>query len=1022
MNQSSSNNPNSLSGAEELLSLLSSYDFDEAKKLYNQKYYGIVNKDWFYNNLVEYRRLAIKNEENEARNAIKELLRVYDFNGAMDLYEKKYTNIITYEEFKKLRHPYKVAKDKIDQEIQLSTQKTILSLLKKDCFNEAEDLATSRCPVLIKNGWLAKQKTTIAENKLSGLFRKYYFDKATEKYQNNYLNIVSREWFDDQLNTYKKQKADKEWEEKRRLVDGALANYNFLEADQKAGDLTYSKKYLETKALYVAKWFRECVRYKNGEKEELYTLDNEQALAIAETRNNVLVAARAGSGKTRTLVAKIILLIAKYNYFYKDLLVFVFNTDARSEINERLKNITVNGVQIVDDDMANTFHSFAYKLIYNTPEDKDIFGEILYDRGHAQNRTAFIQELLKDFPKEKIYEFFRNESLRNQSGDNNRYEIYDVLRDEQYDTLDGKIVRSRSEKIICDYLFEHGIKYHYENEIFTNGLEKVCSSENDKKRLKKYNSIKPDFYLPDYKLYWEHWMFNGQEDTKALDANILPIYDKYVTERNWKQWFYGKEWLDEKKKYLIDQRKSVFDFIDSNGLIETYRPQGVDRKKFEAFIYKILHYKGIHKDYLSKSERIDLVWEKQIKRFTKMVESFIDRAEQKYYMDFNRLKADIDELDCDERTKSFLNISFDCYRKYIYFLRRDAFGKSPLENERSGLAEFSRYGMDFNMLLKRAIEAIKRNTDSAIKDIISTKKYIIIDEYQDFSELFYELIRTIIDVTSEVNNVGLFAVGDDWQAINRFAGSDVSFFTSFRKYFPIDSTKHEISANYRSSNKVVSESLKVIQNSLNEYSDISAKSNVNGSVFILDPSKTFIDYVGNEDWIYRDASSNIKTVHQKKIIEQNLKECTESVIGNYIKDTHITKSILLLHRNNKFSFFLEIQQFLELLKEVVCRKYGVSKDEANEKISMLTMHKAKGLESDVVIILEADKGVIPAIHQNTCLYEIFGESIQVSLDDQARLFYVAMTRAKEDLYILHINENEFEQNGFVRYINPSKRG
>ena len=69
-----------------------------------------------------------------------------------------------------------------------------------------------------------------------------------------------------------------------------------------------------------------------------------------------------------------------------------------------------------------------------------------------------------------------------------------------------------------------------------------------------------------------------------------------------------------------------------------------------------------------------------------------------------------------------------------------------------------------------------------------------------------------------------------------------------------------------------------------------------------------------------------------------------------------------------------------------------------------------------MIILEADDGIIPMYHQDTHLFEIFGETEQIVLDDQKNLFYVAITRAKEKLYILH-NKNPKGRNGFIEFVN-----
>ena len=91
----------------------------------------------------------------------------------------------------------------------------------------------------------------------------------------------------------------------------------------------------------------------------------------------------------------------------------------------------------------------------------------------------------------------------------------------------------------------------------------------------------------------------------------------------------------------------------------------------------------------------------------------------------------------------------------------------------------------------------------------------------------------------------------------------------------------------------------------------------------------------------------------------------------------------------------------------------MSVKEFNEKVQVMTMHKSKGLEAEVVIILEADEGVIPKTHPDTQLYGVFGETEEVAWADQARLFYVAMTRAKRRLYIIH---DKTAGAGFVKYL------
>lgn len=71
-----------------------------------------------------------------------------------------------------------------------------------------------------------------------------------------------------------------------------------------------------------------------------------------------------------------------------------------------------------------------------------------------------------------------------------------------------------------------------------------------------------------------------------------------------------------------------------------------------------------------------------------------------------------------------------------------------------------------------------------------------------------------------------------------------------------------------------------------------------------------------------------------------------------------------------------------------------------------TIHSFQGLEADIVIILQACNGIFPLIHPDNHLFEIFGHKIKDAFDEERRLFYVALTRAKEKLYILTERDSE----------------
>ncbi|GGH01780.1 hypothetical protein GCM10007415_42380 [Parapedobacter pyrenivorans] len=81
--------------------------------------------------------------------------------------------------------------------------------------------------------------------------------------------------------------------------------------------------------------------------------------------------------------------------------------------------------------------------------------------------------------------------------------------------------------------------------------------------------------------------------------------------------------------------------------------------------------------------------------------------------------------------------------------------------------------LDFNDMINFATELISQNKPKY------SYKYIIIDEYQDISFSRFKLIMEI----RELSGARLVCVGDDRQSIYRFAGSDISLFCNFGKYF-----------------------------------------------------------------------------------------------------------------------------------------------------------------------------------------------------------------------------------------------
>ncbi len=107
--------------------------------------------------------------------------------------------------------------------------------------------------------------------------------------------------------------------------------------------------------------------------------------------------------------------------------------------------------------------------------------------------------------------------------------------------------------------------------------------------------------------------------------------------------------------------------------------------------------------------------------------------------------------------------------------------------------------------------------------------------------------------------------------------------------------------------------------------------------------------------------------------------------------------------NTKEEFLVHVQNFNEELKNQKLTKTN------NEAITLTTMHGAKGLEFDAVFVISVVEGVIP--HEKSKTVD--------EIEEERRLFYVAITRAKRFLYISTINtryEQKVEKSLFLKEI------
>lgn len=273
--------------------------------------------------------------------------------------------------------------------------------------------------------------------------------------------------------------------------------------------------------------------------------------------------------------------------------------------------------------------------------------------------------------------------------------------------------------------------------------------------------------------------------------------------------------------------------------------------------------------------------------------------------------------------------------------------------------------IDFNDMLLLATNFVKVNS-------IKKYKYIIVDEYQDTSFIRYLFLKEIIKNTG----AKITCVGDDYQSIYRFSGCDLNMFLDFKKYFGRFKLL-KIANTYRNSQELI---------------------NVAGR-FIMK----------NKRQLYKKLKSSkhlnkpIKIVYKKK-----LNELLDMITGKY-------DSVLILGRNN-----FDIKKYSNIFtsNNIVYK---------NKKIRFLTVHSSKGLEDECVVLINLTDDILGfpnKIKDSKILSYVSLKADKYPYEEERRLFYVALTRTKNEVYLLVDKKNESifvkelikDYNNYIEYI------
>ena len=328
-------------------------------------------------------------------------------------------------------------------------------------------------------------------------------------------------------------------------------------------------------------------------------------------------------------------------------------------------------------------------------------------------------------------------------------------------------------------------------------------------------------------------------------------------------------------------------------------------------------------------------------RFIIFCLNFIQGFKVKGYdkTDFNKLKA----IYQDERTKMFLDFVENVYDYYQEQLKINHY-------------------IDFEDMINEAYQKLG--------NIKLDYKYVIIDEYQDISQQRFNLAKKI----SEVSCAKIIAVGDDFQSIFAFAGSDISLFTEFSHLMGYASLL-KITHTYRNSQQLI---------------------NVAGNFVMTNQKQIKKQLISSKKLEFPIAviaydDSNNKTKNKITMLNKCLADIQKN-FGNRQK-------ILLIGRYNFEKYYLiNSDDFSEISSDKI-----KAKKFPDFEIDFLSAHSSKGLGYDQVIILNGDDGTygFPSQIKDDPIMQVINVVDNSYLfAEERRLFYVALTRTKNKVYIL----------------------
>lgn len=648
-------------------------------------------------------------------------------------------------------------------------------------------------------------------------------------------------------------------------------------------------------------------------------LTREQAHAVICFDNRVQVIASAGSGKTSTMVAKTAYALHRNLVPAEKILLLAFNKDAAEELEQRIKD-RLHPLDLDGDQVAaRTFHAFGLEVIGKATGRKPALAPWLENGQDHDHLMRLVDELRDTNPRFRtLWDLFR-------------IVLGTDLPEFGQEQDDPDLWETATNASALRTLQGETVKSHGERMIadwlFYNGVQYRYEAryEHDTTDA-EHRQYCPDFYYPDIDAYHEHF---------ALDAHGRAPrtgFEGYLDGVTWKR--------------ATHQQYGTT-------LLETTTAGTWDGTAF-SYLERELTDRGLTLD--PNPDRP--VPGRQVIENANLVRTF-----RTFLIHAKSNRLDDAALRDNLKSRPGLRNRF----RHSIFLTLFASIRNKWEQELAA----ENY-IDFEDMLNRAADHIEAGRwDSGYH-------LVMVDEMQDASHARARLVRALVNHSDRY----LFAVGDDWQSINRFAGADLSVMTDFHRWFGTGQTLR-LERTFRSPQSI---------------SDISSAFIQKNPQQLPKQVKSLTPEIGTPVRIVAVSNTNRFA---------NSADRFADAVNTYLEQLNGEVGSGAVPAGAKGKVQVRILARYRHLLNSIPAGYGNRWDHLNIQIN--TVHGAKGLEADYIVILGMTKGRYgfpSTVIDDSVLELAMPDGDAFPLAEERRLLYVALTRARRSVLLLTVEGQE----------------